>query len=421
MMIRMTPVCLLMVLLVLSMTDSAQSAVQLYTGRMEILVTSGKSCEGLAGTHDISLAIKEDDKGGSAGLSGFFVGEKITIGRFAGSDPAHLDVRYPFHDELRSSGHTMSITRSGSALVADLHDKHVDPAADECNFDHARLNLTRSVDGDATARLAQMAGQFDAQLARSQALALVQSSGYAAALPYFEKALLLADSFYEKGSDEINSYLVGLATSYIWLDRFDDFNRLFDTRIQAIQDESIRTVFSEYRVHTLLNSGRSALGREEYDPALKSFEQAYKLQPRDKEVIAAVMSVYVRSGRYADAVSFLERAETSLVNEPDRKDLRGAAALVLFKKAQKDDKDGNGPEAEKSLKRAMELDPGNVYYLIALARLRHKAGNFADAETLLDQGMKQYTDAESLNALRAARDRMQQTEKILKKIRKAGS
>jgi tetratricopeptide (TPR) repeat protein len=408
-----------MALFVLSMTSSAHSAVQLYTGRMEILVTSGKSCEGLAGTHDVSLVYKEE--GGSGGLSGYFVGSGITIGKFSGSDPGRLDVRYPFQDELRASGHIISISRTDSNLTAELHDRHVDAAADDCNFDLAQLELTRSVNVDASARLVQMSGLFDAQMARSQALALVQTSGYAAALPHFERALVLADSSLEKGSDQINSYLVGLATSYIWLDRFDDFNRLFDTRIMTMQDESLRSIFSGYRVRTLLNEGRSLLGREEYEPALSSFQQAYKLQPQNRDVIAAVMSVYVRSGRYADAVSFLERSEPVLVDEVDRRDIRTATAMVLYKKAQKDDKAGNIAEAEVALKRAMELDPGSVYILIARARLLHKTGNLADAERLLDQGMVQFTGVQSKNEISAARDRIHQLEMILKKIRKVDS
>ncbi|MDA8429822.1 MAG: hypothetical protein M0T70_11260 [Geobacteraceae bacterium] len=419
---RLTAISLLMTLLILSLADSAQSAVQLYTGRMDIIVTSGKSCEGLSsGINDVSLAFTEE--GGSGGvLNGYFTGGGITIGKFSGKDPAHLDVRYPFQEEERATGHYISLARSNNnnTLAAELHDRHVDATADDCNFDLARMNLTRSADGDAAARLAQMAGLFDAQLTHSQAVALAQSNGYATALPYFEKALKLADTYLPKGSEQINAYVIGLATSYIWLGRLDDFNKLFDTRIITIHDETVRSIFSEYRVRTLLNAGREAMTRGENDAAQKLFEQAYKLAPQNKEVIAAVMSDYVRSGHYTEAISFLERSESMLTSEADRKDIHAATAIVLFKKAQKEDKDGNDPEAERSLKRAMELDPDSVMYLIALARLRHKAGSLAEAEKLLDQGMKRFSDLPSQNAIAAARDRMRLTEMFLKKLRSAG-
>jgi tetratricopeptide (TPR) repeat protein len=368
----------------------------------------------------VTLAISEE-AGDNGVLTGYFVGGEISIGKFSGSDPAHLEVRYPFQDDLRASGHVMSISRSASTLIGELRDRHIDAAADDCNFDLARLELSRSVDGDAPGRLAHLAGQYEAQMARSHALAVAQSSGYDAALPYFEKALALADIHLSKDSDQITSYIVGLATGYIWLERFDKFNELFDTRIVAIQDEAVRSVFSEFRVRTLIGAGRAAVRREEFDQALKNFEQANKLQPRNREAIAAIMSVHMRSGRYTEAISFLEHSELLLKDDAARKDIRAATAMVLFKKAQKDDKDGNGPDAEKDLERATELDPGSVYYLIALARMRHKAGKPADAEALLEQGLARFSDLQSQNELRTAMEKIHLTEMMLKKIRKAGN
>jgi tetratricopeptide (TPR) repeat protein len=417
MMIRQTAFSLLTILLVLVLSNNAQASVQLYSGRMEILVTSGKTCEGLAKTYDVSLAFTEED----GVVNGYFIGSGITIGKISGTGMARLDVRYPFQEELRATGHVMSLSRSDTMLVAELSDRHIDADAEDCNFDRARMELTRSVTGDAAAQMAQMTGLFDAQLNRSRAVSLVKSKGYEAALPHFERALVLADTFLAKDSDQLISYIVGLATSYIWLKRHDDFNRLFDTRITNIQDESVRSIFSGYRVRNLMNAGKSALGREEFEPALKLFEQACNLQPRNRDAIAAVMSVYVRSKRYTEAATFLERVESLQATDAERKDIRSATAIVLFKKAQQDDKDGLAPEAETALKRAMELDPDSIYSLIALARLRHKAGSLADAESLLDQGMERFTDVQSQKEIAAAREKMVQTELFLKKIRKAGS
>ena len=417
MMTRYATSSLLMSLIILCLSGVAHSTEQLYNGRMEILVTSGKACEGFERLHDVSLVLHEEVGGA---LYGYFNGGVISIGRFSGNDPARLDVRYPYLDEQRASGHFMSLSRTDTTLVAELHDRHIDAAAEDCNFDLARLVLTRSVGVDAKARLAQMTGLFDAQLLRSQAVALAQSSGYAAALPYFERALALADTCIEKGSDQINSYLIGLATSYIWLDRSEEFNRLFDTRIMAMQDDGLRSVFSGYRIRGYMAAGLAALGRDEFDAAQAHFEQAYQLKPDNREVIAAVMSVHIRQGRYVEAVAFLKRTESIVVNETDRADIRAAMAMVLFKKAQKDDNDGNAPESENSLKQAVELDPATASYLIAFARQRHKAGHLDDAERLLEQGLARIKDPPSQEAILNARDKMRQTEMFLKKLRKAG-
>jgi predicted Zn-dependent protease len=124
----------------------------------------------------------------------------------------------------------------------------------------------------------------------------------------------------------------------------------------------------------------------------------------------------VRAGRYDSAITFLEEAMKPLVSELDKKDIRGAITVVLLQKAKKADKDGRGAEAETSLKKAVALEPGNVQYLIALARLRHKAGSLAEAEELLRQGLKRFEDEPSRQEILAARDKMRQTEAILKKI-----
>jgi thioredoxin-like negative regulator of GroEL len=410
----------LMVLLVSAIPASAHADVRFFTGHMDIVVTSGRSCEGLSGLHDVSLALATDGRDGST-LHGYFRGSGITIGRFSGNDPARLDVRYPFHDEPRASGHYLKLSLSGDRLAAELRDRHIDAAADECNFDLARLELTRSADADASVRLSRMAGQFDAQQNRSQALDLVQSSGYQAALPFFEKALTLADTFLEKDSDEINSYVIGLATCYVWLNRIEDFNRLYDARIMAIKDEPLRTVFSGYRVNSLLMSGRAALGREEFDSALKDFQQAARLQPRSRDAVAAALSVYLRSGRFSEALSFLEGIATALESVDERRGIHSAMSVVLLKKAQKNDREDKLPEAEADLKQALVLDPASVHALVALARLRHKSGSLDEAEALLDQGLAQFTDEKARDEISAARNRIRVTEMFLKKIRRTGS
>jgi tetratricopeptide (TPR) repeat protein len=419
-MIRCAVVSLFLALNIFLPARSVFSAVYEFSGRMELLITSGKGCEGLPKIHAVTLAFTEEE-GDRGRMNGYFVGGEITVGMFSGIDPTRLDVRYPYQEELRATGHTASITRSDNTLVVELRDRHIDADADDCNFDHAHMELTRVVDGDASARLAQLAGQYDAQLTRSQAVQFALSGNYASALPHFEKALKLADTFLPKGNSQINSYLVGLATSYIWLNRFDEFDTLFDTRIAALPDDSTRLLFSEYRARDLMNAGRTALGRDDSDTALKNFVQANSLQPQNRESIAAIMSIYVRTGRYNDAINFLERSESQLENESDRRDIRGAAAMVLLRIAQLDDKDGKTVDAETALKRSLELDPGSVQSVIALARLRHKAGNLADAETILEQALKRFKDVRSQNEIIAARDRMRLAELFLKKIRKAGS
>lgn len=402
-------------LLALAGAVSGADAGELYSGRMQILVTSGAACAGVPAATDVTLTIARDGEG----VTGFFTGAGVTIGSFSGSDLKQLDVRYPNSEEVRAAGHRIAIGISGSHMTAELRDRHVEATAQECNFDLARLELTRQSSGDATAAAGQMAGQFDAQLTRSRALETVQKSGYEAALPHFEKALELADRFHGREKGEVTSYIVGLATAYVWLNRTDAFNRLFDERIRQTGDESLLYIFSVYRAQSLMTSGRTAMGREDYDTALKELTYAFDLQPRNREVVSLAMTAYLRSGRFDDALTFLGKAGTSTRHDAEQKDINAAMALILYKKALKEERGGNGAEAEQSLKRSMDLDPG-VHTLIALARLRHKGGSLDTAESLLDEGLERFRDAASQQQLNDARERMIRTEIILKKLRDTG-
>jgi thioredoxin-like negative regulator of GroEL len=95
-------------------------------------------------------------------------------------------------------------------------------------------------------------------------------------------------------------------------------------------------------------------------------------------------------------------------------------AQVYYQKAAKAGKSGKDSEAEDDLKRAVALDPDSVICLIALARLRHKAGSFSEAESLLSAGLERSRDDDSRREISAARERLKQTEVILSKLRKEG-
>jgi tetratricopeptide (TPR) repeat protein len=171
------------------------------------------------------------------------------------------------------------------------------------------------------------------------------------------------------------------------------------------------------RVNVLIQEGRTLLAQAEYEAALKILMQAYQLNPRNKDSIHAVMAVYVRSGRYNEAVAFLEQAAAKLEQAADRKEINDIIAMIYFKKGLKDAKNSKEVEAEVSLREAVALDPQSAPYLEALARIRHKAGHFDEAENLLSQGLEHITDESSRREIMAVQDRLRQTEMIIKKLK----
>ena len=68
------------------------------------------------------------------------------------------------------------------------------------------------------------------------------------------------------------------------------------------------------------------------------------------------------------------------------------------------------------MRKAVALDPQSARYLGALARMRHKAGHFDEAEKLLNQGLDQITDQSSRREIMAVQEKLRQTEMIIKKL-----
>jgi tetratricopeptide (TPR) repeat protein len=177
-----------------------------------------------------------------------------------------------------------------------------------------------------------------------------------------------------------------------------------------------KAALAKIRVNALAQEGRMLLVKAEYEEALKVLMQAYQLNPRNKDSIHTVMAVYFRSGRYNEAISFLEQAGAKLEQAADRKEINDIIALIYFKKGLKDAKSGTETEAEASLRKAVALNPQSARYLEALVRMRHKAGHFDEAEKLLSQGLDRITDESSRRELMALQEKLRQTEMIIKKL-----
>ncbi len=399
---------------------SARAELQYFVGHLDVINASGKACEGMRGRHRISLLINDDAEQGQ--LIGYFAGDNVTVGQLSGTSHTNLKVRYPENDPDRTEGHSLKIAISGDSLSGELKDRHLDSAVNDCNFDLAKLVMKRS-DDEESARLSyqKMSALYDAQFAKSTAISLARKGIYSEALPQYEKALSFAENAFGAESPKLNTYLASLANSYMRLGRFAEFNRLYLERYSGIKDEAVRLIFNEYRIRSLLQIGRSAMSREEYVQALDQFRQALLINSKNKDVIAAIMSALVRSGQHDEAIIFLEQTEASLDNEPDRRDVRGAIALVHYQKAKRDEKSGRAAEAEVAIRKAINLDPDTVQYPIILARWRHKAGNYNEADSILKKSYERFNTEAARSEITAARNKLRQTEMILTKIRRAGN
>lgn len=399
---------------------AADAEVRLFTGTLEVVTTSGKACAGRKENHQISLVFGSEDAHGA--VFGYFGGDAVTIGELRGPSLGALSLRYPFPDDERAEGHTLRVEINGNALSGELRDRHLGAAVDDCNFDLARLKM-RLTESDEAAQAAyqRLSKRYEAQLARSTAFSIYRTGAYNDAVHVFERALALADNLYPPGSAQLIPYLTGLANSYMRTGRYLDFSALYSSRMNTLSDEAVRVIFSHHQIRSLLQVGRAALGREEYQTALDNFSQALRIDYKNKDAIAATMSALVRSGQHDEAIAFLEQTEQKLDSQPDRQDVREAIALVAYQKARKEQKAGRSADAERSLRKAIKLDSGTAYYLVVLARWMHRAGKYPEADAVLRRGLDSFKDEARRQELSEARDKLRQTEMILAKLRRAGA
>jgi len=406
---RVAVVRMLFLHLLLFASAPAWAGIQLYRGTMEAVTAPSKVCEGVLGNHSANLIIVEDTA--QPGLGGYLESEGIAVGKFSGSDLAHLKISYPGED---GDATTLTLTRSGTTLSGVLNGT---TTVNHCTFDFGRLTLNYIKDEKgASGALQRLTNLFEAQATLYHAFLLAQNDLCEEAVPFFEKSLKLADSVFAPGSPQLTHYIRGLANCYGKLGRTREFNALYDQRITTITDESLKAVLARLRVNELVQEGRTLLAREEYEAALKVLMRAYQLNPQSKDSIHAVMAVYIRSGRYGEAISFLEQAAARLEAKEDRREVNEIIALVYFKEALKDTKDGKGTEAEAALRKAVDLAPDNSQYLVALARMRHKDGHFDEAQKMLSQGLERITDEPSRQEILTMREKLRQTEMIIKKL-----
>jgi tetratricopeptide (TPR) repeat protein len=389
---------------------------QLYRGNMDVVRGSGKQCEKALGKHAISLVIEES--GNSLDVNGYFEGKGITIGKFSGTNPARMTVIYPYYDEERAAGNLISLSRSNTLLAGELHDKHVDEALEVCSFDLATLSLQLVAEGEpARSRMQQAARLFNSELANSKAFDLIKKGEYENALPLFEKTLDLADTALEHDMYPLDSTISGLAGSYFRLGRFKDFNRIYDERFGTVTNEWVRSMLNSQRFVVQIHLGNEALKHGEYDKALNILLPAYKLNMQSLEIMESIIASYLQNERFDEAASFLEQAVPKLNREEDRRTVVGTIAMINFLKARKDEKHGREIEAEADLRKAVFLNPDHATFWVALARLRHKAGSFEEANALLQEGLLRFKDEPSRNEIFAALEKMRRIEIILKSVR----
>lgn len=119
------------------------------------------------------------------------------------------------------------------------------------------------------------------------------------------------------------------------------------------------------------------LDERKADDALREFERARQLEPKDVTARLNAITVFVSGGRWTEAT---DAARAALVDFPDSAELQGLLAYIRAN-------DGAVQDAEKFAKFALKELPSDANALIALAMLEQKQGHEEQASTYLQSAV----------------------------------
>jgi len=130
------------------------------------------------------------------------------------------------------------------------------------------------------------------------------------------------------------------------------------------------------------NLGTLYLSKSQYPAAQEQFEKVINLNPNDASAYFNLGNLYLLEKRYDNALVMVERGLSKRPSSPFGNFLRGS----LLAQA------GNTLEAEKSLRRSLELDPAMAQTHLALVNLFLQANRGSDAIVELRTFLKQFPD-----------------------------
>lgn len=396
-------------------TPNVSASVKLYRGLLESTPESPQTCGAIQQSYGITLVITTNEK--DSEFHGYFTSDLIASGKFYGSDVRHLDIIYPGQSENVSSGNFISITDLGETLSGNFNAVFT---SSHCKLNLGSIMLQHVNDQEATQKAIQkLADIYAAQSFLYNALTTYSASGdgnCADSTPLFEKAFALADKSFKQDSVLLYPYIRGLGRCYAMLGEYDKFISLYEKRIESINDKQTKSMIDLLYANVLTKQGEQLALKGESNQALNQLKKAYQINPLNRETVSSIVAAYILyEKRYQEAIAFLDQSISRYDSEDDRKEIYGITAMVYFKKGQKEISDGNLQGAEKSLRKAVGLAPEKNTYLLALARLRHKTGNYKEADGMLAEKLKKSTNEAERNEIIEARLKMSQTEMILKK------
>ncbi len=171
------------------------------------------------------------------------------------------------------------------------------------------------------------------------------------------------------------------AWAWYWMGEFErskqDLARVFQLDVNNRSAFELQGKILRSRTDALIGSADKDLWTNEFDAAIKKYDEALAQEPENFHVLNYKALAYSRSGRQAQAIAIYDKL---LATYPDNPEL-------LLNKANAQKWNGDMRAAEVTYWRALEKRPANVVIREELAETLNRLGKHKEAIAMADEGL----------------------------------
>lgn len=352
------------VLISLPVPVHAATETRHYRGEMEFVSLSGASCGDKIKPGDripINLVVKASGES----IDGYYAGQKILTGHFAGRSAENLSVSYSGENPSTQQGNRISLHLAGDRPSGDIREKPLATSEPGCNFDLARLVLVPESTGKtADSTFDKLAKRFQAEYENSQATQKYDSGNMQEAIRHFESEIKLLEDIEGVSSEALIDPLLILSVAYCASERFDKGKELQD-RVFAIPMGPLkRKIWRVTVMQKLFAAQAERLAQDgATDKAIALLEKAVATYPDLTGLYYHMAEIMIGLREPEEACLHVEKAWSE---HRDDSQLRNAQALCLLWKG-KESIDPDEPAIATALfKQAWQLKPDDLDILVQL-------------------------------------------------------
>jgi len=352
---------LIVTLLILTLPLLAGAEIETfhYKGDLEMLALSGNECidKERPGSHiPIDMALKVERSWKGERFEGYYSGPDIQIGYFSGANPGTLLLYYPEEGNSVNQGHVLSLHINNNSIVAEIHEKHLAPTENGCNFDNARLILRNvGTDEKPEAAYKHLEKQFTSEAEYLLGYRMLYEGKITESLPHLEAAVRLREEFEGFKTQDMVYPALFLSMADCVTGRLDEGFKLQKRVFNIPMEVNKRHELQHTVLINLFSDQAQRLGKDgNWDQATSLIEWAIAKYPNLTEFQPLMAEQLIEQGRLYEACSRLEKI---IKEHPTDANLGNALAWCLVQQGNELFDEDDPSTSLKLFHHALDLNP----------------------------------------------------------------